>query len=228
MAGWLLLAAVLGLLREGRGYSNGLVAASCETLLPAHGSTTPSSQAPPYTLSASASTYRPGASITGTTLVLNISLVQHWYSMYHWYNTGTQYITGTTLIQYISGTSLASCYITGTSVHHWYLSTSLVHHWYLSTSLVPQYITSTPLVPQYITGTPLVPQYTTGTSVHHWYLSTSLVPQYITHNQCGTSDTWSLLITPCDPPVTLETASNSSTPFQGFILQARSCAGPGN
>ncbi|CAL8314473.1 unnamed protein product [Gadus morhua 'NCC'] len=60
----LLLAAVLGRVREGRGFSNGSVASSCETLLPGHHPYNASTLASPYTVSASASTYRPGDSIT--------------------------------------------------------------------------------------------------------------------------------------------------------------------
>ena len=109
----LLLAAVLGRIREGRGFSNGSVASSCETLLPGHHPYSASTLASPYTVSASASTYRPGDSITGTSLVL------------HWYLTGTSVHQVPQYITYLTGRSL---------VPRWYISKSLVHHWYLSTS----------------------------------------------------------------------------------------------
>ena len=103
----LLLAAVLGRIREGRGFSNGSVASSCETLLPGHHPYSASTLASPYTVSASASTYRPGDSITGTSLVL------------HWYLTGTSVHQVPQYITYLTGTSLVHQYIHGTSVHHW-------------------------------------------------------------------------------------------------------------
>lgn len=46
-------------------YPNGSVAISCGNLMPVHPPFTPSTSSPPFTLSASSATYRPGGLISG-------------------------------------------------------------------------------------------------------------------------------------------------------------------
>lgn len=47
------------------GYPNGLISASCDTMLPIHGNAIPQSSAAPYVITASNTTFMPGDSITG-------------------------------------------------------------------------------------------------------------------------------------------------------------------
>ncbi|XP_055008058.1 putative ferric-chelate reductase 1 isoform X2 [Boleophthalmus pectinirostris] len=55
-------------------YPNGSVSISCESMIPVHLPYTANSSSPPYTLSASADTYRPGDSITVTLEVQDATL----------------------------------------------------------------------------------------------------------------------------------------------------------
>uniref|UniRef100_A0A8D3BD24 Secreted protein n=1 Tax=Scophthalmus maximus TaxID=52904 RepID=A0A8D3BD24_SCOMX len=47
-------------------FPNGSVASSCGSLMPAHPPFSPSARSPPFTLSTSSTTYRPGGVVTGT------------------------------------------------------------------------------------------------------------------------------------------------------------------
>uniref|UniRef100_A0A3Q1HPN6 Reelin domain-containing protein n=1 Tax=Anabas testudineus TaxID=64144 RepID=A0A3Q1HPN6_ANATE len=52
-------------LRESVCYPNGQVEASCASMMPQHNLFLPSTSSPPYNVSASSDTYRPGQVITG-------------------------------------------------------------------------------------------------------------------------------------------------------------------
>ncbi|KAJ3595370.1 hypothetical protein NHX12_004674 [Muraenolepis orangiensis] len=56
----LVMAGVMGCVREGWGFSNGSVAYSCDSLLPGHVPHMASPLTSPYTVTASTATYRPG------------------------------------------------------------------------------------------------------------------------------------------------------------------------
>lgn len=58
-------------------FPNGSVAFSCGNMMPVHPPFTPSTRSPPFTLSASSATYRPGGLISGTCAATFLSTLYH-------------------------------------------------------------------------------------------------------------------------------------------------------
>ncbi|CAK6969385.1 putative ferric-chelate reductase 1 [Scomber scombrus] len=58
---------------EGECFPNGSVALSCGSMMPVHPPFTPSTSSPPFTLSASSATYKPGGVVTVTVEVMKNS-----------------------------------------------------------------------------------------------------------------------------------------------------------